>query len=127
MSGYIETFETADDTYLEHFGIRGMHWGSRKSRISTGTRPKAIVGSNSSIQRKPKSSHGKTMAVGSEIGKALVRELGIAAVGSLAATVALKSGKTRTAELIGQATRLANVADTGYTVVKSAKIIAGKK
>ena len=127
MSGYIETFEPVNDSYLEHFGIRGMHWGSRKSRITRGKRPKATIGSNGSIQRKPTSSHSKTMAVVGEIGKALVRELGIATVGSIAATVAFKSGKTRTAELIGQATRLANVADTGYTVVKSAKIIAGKK
>lgn len=29
------TFETADDV-LEHFGVRGMRWGVRRSRSSSG-------------------------------------------------------------------------------------------
>jgi hypothetical protein len=29
--GYIETFENVDDdSYLEHYGVKGMHWGYRK-------------------------------------------------------------------------------------------------
>lgn len=37
MSGYIETFESVDDSYLEHFGVPGMHWGQRRYQNSNGT------------------------------------------------------------------------------------------
>lgn len=37
MSGYIETFESVDDEYLEHFGIRGMHWGLRRYQNKDGS------------------------------------------------------------------------------------------
>ena len=66
MTGYIETFDSVDDSYLEHFGIRGMHWGSRKSKSwSSQNRPRAS--DKIPKQSKQKMSTKTKIAVGAAI------------------------------------------------------------
>lgn len=68
--------------HLAHFGVKGMKWGSRKSRSANAS--------------KQKMSTGKKVAIG----------LGVAAVGAAAVTLALtRTGNTRLGALRSQSAR----------------------
>lgn len=84
------------DTFFEHFGVKGMHWGRRKA-VAVGAKAKTSYNNLSSRQK-------NTVKIGGvAAGVALVAVGPVVAAGAAVATVLLtKHGKKSVASIIDQ-------------------------
>jgi hypothetical protein len=98
-----------EEEYLEHFGILGMHWGTRK--VESGT-------SNSGSKKSPaKSGLSRKSKIGIGVGVGLVAAGGVAAAIFLSKNKAKKLNELRKSQLADQIKR-----DIEKAVVKSAAL-----
>jgi len=101
MPGYIETFKSVDDAYLEHFGIVGMKWGSRRAsylrKKGDAYRTKAYVKAKNVENEMNKRTTKRTQAAIKKVsnGKAFLESVLLGDYGALVYNASLAKGNKK--------------------------------